>query len=327
VKTEIPVTDQLRSLALEVAPLFGFTVTMALTQRVGTALVVALVLGTCAVGYRLLSGRSPWRPLTALGVAGAGALLVLSSGQAENFFLPVFATHAAVATTVITLVLIGRPPLGLIFGSLGGDGARWRRCGARRRAYAAASLVMAAPPMIMLSVGVPLYIAGEVIALGFVETFNAVLIGLAGLVAFWWVSIAAQAARRPQPPQAHPVGSFAPATPPWRRQRNSSATSASSSPSAEAEPRGYGPDGRSMDSVASEMMSVMARWAAASSPAWTAWATSAWSLMATGSGVVGMRPCVVRPVRTSATTSARAASISLPDAVSRVRWKVMSAAR
>jgi Protein of unknown function (DUF3159) len=179
-----PATDHLRGLALEVAPLFGFTVTMALTRRVGVALVVALVLGTCAVSYRLLSGRSPWRALTALCVAGVGALLVLSSGQAQNFFLPVFAMHATVVTTVITLVALGRPPLGMIFGSLGGGGAKWRRCATRRRAYSAASLVMAVPPAIMLSVGIPLYAAGEVVTLGFVETFNPVLIGLAGLVAW-----------------------------------------------------------------------------------------------------------------------------------------------
>lgn len=168
----------------EIATLLGFTLTMAVTQRVGAAVGVALVLGVAAVGLRLRRRRSPWQAVAALGIVAIGAVLVLVSGQAQNFFLPSLVMHVVVATTVIVLVGVGRPPLGLLFGSPGGHVTDWRGCRTRRRAYGTASLVMAIPPLVMLSVGVPLYLAGETVALGMVEVANPILFALAGFVAW-----------------------------------------------------------------------------------------------------------------------------------------------
>ena len=89
----------------------------------------------------------------------------------------------------------------------------------------------------------------------------------------------------------------------------------------------YWPSASRRASLASAMIACMAAAAADPSPDWTASATSPCRRTATGLGVAGMRSWWVRPASTSPTTSDSAASISLPEAASRVEWKSWSATR
>ena len=77
----------------------------------------------------------------------------------------------------------------------------------------------------------------------------------------------------------------------------------------------------------SATMARIASSAAAPSLAWIDEATTPCSRTASGSATDGISECRVRPASTSTTTSARPASIGLPDATNSVRWNSESCAR
>ena len=72
--------DRLWGLAIDVAPAFGYTVSFALTHRIGVALPVALAVGIGVAAYRLARREPVWRALAVIGVIGAAGAV----GQGET---------------------------------------------------------------------------------------------------------------------------------------------------------------------------------------------------------------------------------------------------
>ncbi|XVQ07225.1 DUF3159 domain-containing protein [Spirillospora sp. CA-255316] len=175
---------QAKGIAFEIAPLFCFTMTFALTHRVAIAVSIALVAGTAVTVYRLVRGRPAWRSLSALAIVAIGALLAMRSGEATDFFLPQLVMHLGIGTVSGVLILVGWPPAGLVVGLLNGEGLRWRRCPRRRRAFTVASLILLASPLVMSVAGLPLYLASNAVALGVVDMFGPLTFTLAALVAW-----------------------------------------------------------------------------------------------------------------------------------------------
>ncbi|MEU8998358.1 DUF3159 domain-containing protein [Streptomyces caniferus] len=176
------VRSRLRGTVLDLAPVFGFTLTFALTHRLAVALTLAFAAGAGVFVRRLVRKESVWRALGVLGFVCVQGALAARTGDATTFFLPHLVLHCAMAVAVPVLILLGWPPLGLMVGLFTGERAAWRRCAVRRRAFARGSLVPFTGNVLMLSVQIPLFLSGRAVALGSVDVFGPLVFTLGALL-------------------------------------------------------------------------------------------------------------------------------------------------
>ncbi|MFG2097833.1 DUF3159 domain-containing protein [Streptomyces sp. NPDC048612] len=176
------VRKRLRSTVIDVTPIFGFTLTFALTHRLGVALTLALTTGAGVFLLRLVRREPVRQALFFLGVVCVQGLLAGRTGDATNFFLPHLVTHAVMAVVTPVLLLLGWPPLGVLVGLVTGERTTWRRCAVRRRAFTKGSLVMYTGNLLTLSVQLPLFLTGQAVALGTVDVFGPLVFALGALL-------------------------------------------------------------------------------------------------------------------------------------------------
>lgn len=163
------VRDRLRNVVIDIAPIFGFTLSFALMHRIAVSLACAIAAGLGVCVYRLVRRESVWRALGVFGVVCVGGFLAARTGQAVNFFLPGLVAHTVLAVLTPVLLLLGWPPMGLAAGLITGERNAWRRCLVRRRAFTRGSLVMLAGHLLVASVELPLWVSGRAVALGSVD--------------------------------------------------------------------------------------------------------------------------------------------------------------
>ncbi|MFE1766807.1 DUF3159 domain-containing protein [Streptomyces angustmyceticus] len=176
------VRSRVRGTVLDLAPVFGFTLTFAVTHRLAVALTLALTAGVGVFVHRVVRRESVRRALGVLGFVCVQGALAARTGDATDFFLPQLLLHCAMAVASPVLILLGWPPLGVLAGVFTGEGTAWRRCAVRRRAFAKGSLVLFAGKVLMLSVQIPLYLSGQAVALGSVDVFGPLVVGLGALL-------------------------------------------------------------------------------------------------------------------------------------------------
>ncbi|MEU9486823.1 DUF3159 domain-containing protein [Streptomyces decoyicus] len=193
------VRNRLRGAVVDIAPVFGFTVTFALTHRLAVALTLAFAAGAGVFVLRLIRGEPVWRALGVLGFVCVQGALAARTGQATTFFLPHLLLHCAMAVVAPVLILLGWPPLGLMAGLLTGERTRWRRCAVRRRAFAKGSLVLFTGNILMLAVQLPLFLSGHAVALGSVDVFGPLVFALGALLG-WRVYRRSVGGHRCDPP-------------------------------------------------------------------------------------------------------------------------------
>ena len=102
------------------------------------------------------------------GVIGVAVCVWLSnrSGKAEDFYLPGLWTNAIYGSVYALSVIIRWPVIGLILGPLLGENFKWRKDPARRSVYARATWLWVGLFAVRLAIQYPLYLAGNVNALG-----------------------------------------------------------------------------------------------------------------------------------------------------------------
>jgi hypothetical protein len=180
--SEPDVRGRVRDAVIDIAPGFCFTLTFALTQQLTLALALALT-GVVGVGVlRLIRSQPVWRVLGTLVIVGIGAGLAGRSGDAVDFFLPGLVFNVVFIVVQVVMMLLRWPPLGVAAGLVNGEGTRWRRCPVRRRAFARATLLILAGEILMISIQVVLFLAGEVVVLGTVDTATPIVFVLSMLV-------------------------------------------------------------------------------------------------------------------------------------------------
>ncbi|SEB75283.1 Protein of unknown function [Streptomyces sp. 2224.1] len=189
------VRSRLRGTVIDIAPAFGFTLTFALTHRLGVALTLAFTAGAGAFIHRLVRKEPVVRALGILGFVCVQGALAARTGQATSFFLPHLVLHCAMAVAAPVLILLGWPPLGVMAGLLTGERTAWRRCAVRRRAFARGSLVLFTGNVLMLTVQLPLFLSGQAVALGSVDVFGPLVFALGALLG-WRVYLRALGGHR-----------------------------------------------------------------------------------------------------------------------------------
>jgi hypothetical protein len=138
----------------------------ALEHNLRLALIVALSVGAALAVLRLVR-RDPLQNVVGgfVGVAIA-ALIANATGQARDFYLPGLFINAGYAIAYLVANLVRWPLIGLIVGFAAGWGTTWRQDPILLRAFVRAGWLWVGLFAVKLAVQVPLYLAGEVVALG-----------------------------------------------------------------------------------------------------------------------------------------------------------------
>lgn len=102
------------------------------------------------------------------GVIGVAicAWLANRSGKAEDFYLPGLWTNAIYGIAYVISILVRWPVIGLVIGPLLEENFRWRKDPARTKVYIKATWLWVGMFAIRLAVQYPLYLSGNVNALG-----------------------------------------------------------------------------------------------------------------------------------------------------------------
>ncbi|MFB6436597.1 DUF3159 domain-containing protein [Streptomyces sp. NPDC056411] len=174
--------ERLRAAVIDIAPIFGFTVSYALTHRLTVALVLALAAAAGVCVYRVVRGESVWRALAVLGLVCVQGALAAKTGEATNFFLPNLVMHSVVVVANAVMLLIGRPLMGVVVALITKEGPGWHRCPVRRRAFVKGNLVILAASVVMLAIQLSLYLSGQAVALGTADAFGPPVLALALLL-------------------------------------------------------------------------------------------------------------------------------------------------
>jgi len=149
----------------------------------GVAVAVAIVLSV----FRLRHGDKPRAVLIGLFGVCLAALIALRTGRAEDFFLLQLLSNAASALAWAVSIVIRWPLLGLVVGGVLGQKTRWRRDPALLRAYSISSWVWVLQYVLRVAVFLPLYAAGQVVALGVARVALTWPLIAACLAVSWWV--------------------------------------------------------------------------------------------------------------------------------------------
>jgi hypothetical protein len=166
-------------------------------RSIGVGAVAAVVAALAMSAWRLHHGDRPRAVIIGMLGVCVAALIALRTGRAEDFFLLQIVGNAASALAWVVSIVVRWPLLGLVVGTVLGQRTRWRRDPALLRAYGRGSWVWVLQYVLRLAVFIPLYLAGQVVALGVARVALTWPLVAACLAVSWWVI------RRSLPP-GHP---------------------------------------------------------------------------------------------------------------------------
>lgn len=135
-------------------------------NQLTSALIVAVAIGLVVAVLRLIRRESLQQIIAGFVGVAVSAFVARQTGQAEDFFLPGLLLNTGYLVGFVVSILIRWPLIGIIVGFLTKGDTSWRRNPELRHAYAAASWVWVGLFGLRLLVQVPLYLAGQVAALG-----------------------------------------------------------------------------------------------------------------------------------------------------------------
>ncbi|MGC5616263.1 DUF3159 domain-containing protein [Georgenia sp. Z1491] len=152
-----------------VAPGAVFVVAFVIWRELTIPLVASLAVAVVLCAIRLVQRTPLTQALSGLLGVGIGVVWAWRSGQAEDFFAWGLYVNAAYALGLVIAILVRWAPIGVLVELLKGRGMQWRtdpEAAPLRRRYVAASWLWVGVFAARLAVQVPLYLAGEVAALG-----------------------------------------------------------------------------------------------------------------------------------------------------------------
>lgn len=182
---------------------FAFTYTIS-GQSTNTSAAVAVGLALALAIARIVRRDTPRHALAGLFGVGLAAFIAVKSGKAETFFLPGLLRNAAVGSAMLISILVRWPLIGVIVTKFHGEDNSWREDPVRVRAFRRATLLWAALSSARLVVQLPLYLAGEVVALYIART----AMGLPLFVLCLWLTwLLVRGVRAPAAPEPEPAES------------------------------------------------------------------------------------------------------------------------
>lgn len=147
-------------------PALIFLIVFNFSKEVQSAAYAALALSLVLTIVRLARRETIQHAIS--GVIGVAICAWLSnrSGKAEDFYLPGLWTNAIYGTVYIISIIARWPIIGVIIGPLLEENFRWRKDSERTKVYIKATWLWVGMFVIRLIVQYPLYVSGNVNALG-----------------------------------------------------------------------------------------------------------------------------------------------------------------
>lgn len=181
-------------------------------RNLSVGVAAAVAVGGLVALFRLYRGKRPRAVLVGLLGVGAASMVALYTGRAADFFLVQIALNTTSALAWAVSIVSRWPLLGVVVGTVLGQRLRWRRDPALLRAYGRASWVWVVQYLVRVAVFLPLWYAGEVVALGVARVALTWPLVAACLAASWWVLHRSLPAghpglRHPQPAVREPAAS------------------------------------------------------------------------------------------------------------------------
>lgn len=160
--------------SLETAlPTVGFVVVWLLRGEVRPALLAAGAVTLILLGIRLYVGGSLRFVLTSVFATAIAAFFALRSGRAEDAFLPGILTSAAYGVGTLVSIAARWPVVGFLVAvgdpDYAKDPTKWRRDRALVRVCSRLTWVLVGLFTVRVAIMLPLYLAGEVVWLGFAK--------------------------------------------------------------------------------------------------------------------------------------------------------------
>jgi hypothetical protein len=135
-------------------------------ESLGVAVAAAVVTAGAVAAWRLGTGRRPRAVVVGLLGVCVAALITMRTGRAADFFALQILSNVASALAWTVSIIVRWPLLGVVVGTVLGQRRRWRQDRALRRAYSRGSWVWVLQYLVRIAVFVPLWLAGQVVALG-----------------------------------------------------------------------------------------------------------------------------------------------------------------
>jgi len=194
-----------RGILESVLPSLAFVILFTLKpEPLILALGVSVGLAALFTIVRLIQKSPPSAAIGGLVAAAAAAGLALWTGRGEDNFVPGLITNAVYGSVLLVSALIGWSLIGVAAGFLMGEGTAWRADRRKRRAFLWLGIAWAALFFARLAVQLPLYLAGDVTALGTLK----LIMGLplfAPLIAVTWLVVRALYPRAPSDEAVSPT--------------------------------------------------------------------------------------------------------------------------
>lgn len=179
-------------------PALVFLIVFNIRDDVRDAAFVALALSGAITIIRLIKREKLQNAIS--GVIGVLIcyLLVRSTGRAEDFYLPGLFINAGYGALYLLTNLAGWPLIGVVLGPLLGEDFHWRKVPERKRVYLLAGWLWVGLFLSRLLVQLPLYLAGNVNALGVARLIMGYPLFIACAWGTWLVIKQVPVAKKPE---------------------------------------------------------------------------------------------------------------------------------
>ncbi|WP_353950271.1 DUF3159 domain-containing protein [Knoellia sp. S7-12] len=175
-----------------------------LRAAVWTAVSVAVVLAV----LRIVQRSSLQHVFGAVIATGLAAFFAMRSGKAEDAFLPGMLISGAYLVGTLASILVKWPVVGFLVGAgnprVADDPFGWRRDAGMVRVCSRLTWVLVALYIVRLSIQIPLYLAGEVAALGVAKIVLGWPLWLGGVAVMGWLLVRGNTPQQIDPQQMDP---------------------------------------------------------------------------------------------------------------------------
>lgn len=137
-----------------------------ITQDARVSVIAPAVLVVAMFTWRLIRKQTLVTALSGVFGVGVCVATTLFTGKGEDYFLPGFWINGAWSLALIISLAVGWPILGFVVGLIRGNFTSWRENPQIKKAATVASLLWLSLFVLRLAVQLPLYITGDVAALG-----------------------------------------------------------------------------------------------------------------------------------------------------------------
>ena len=160
-----------RGLVDSALPSMLFILIFVFQQNLNNALIAALILGGILLLIRLFERKPLTQVISGFVGLSISALITWRTKDASNFFLTGIITNAVYGFVLLVSVLIRKPLIGYLVGSLVGDTSGWLKHPLLVRAYTIVTWLWVGVFGLRLVVQIPLYLNDSVALLGSVKIF------------------------------------------------------------------------------------------------------------------------------------------------------------